>query len=109
MRLPPLIAWYQHLLDTQLVLAVLLGIVLVAIGVLLFRAALQLFLLFLILLLIAIGASYLFQGEAATEEDLRQGAREIQEALEGGDPPPAEAGSGAAPPPPREPPPRTPR
>lgn len=107
MRLPPLIAWYQHLLDTQLVLAVLLGIVLVAIGVLLFRAALQLFLIFLILLLIAIGASYLFQGEAATEEDLRQGAREIQEALE--DEEAAAADPGAAPPPPREPPPRTPR
>lgn len=105
MRLPPLIAWYQHLLDTHWVLAVLLGLVLVAIGVVLFRAALQLFLIFLILLLIAIGASYLVQGEAATEQDLRQGAREVQEALEGGEPAPS--ANGAAPPPPPSP--RTPR
>lgn len=89
MRLPPLLAWYGHLFETQLVLAVLLGIVLIAIGVILLRIALQLFLAFLILLLIAIGASYLFQGEAKTEHDLRQGARELQEAIEGEQPPAA--------------------
>jgi len=98
--LPPLIAWYQRLLDTHLVLAVLLGLVVAAIGILLFREALKWFLVFLLLLLIAIGASYLFLGEAATEEELREGAREIQEAMETEKAP---AGAGAEGPAPRTP------
>jgi predicted tellurium resistance membrane protein TerC len=83
MPLPPLLAWYGHLFETELVLAVLLSLVLVAIAVILLRTALQLFLIFLILLLIAIGASYLFQGEEQTERDLRRGAQELQEAVDG--------------------------
>jgi len=87
---PPLFAWYEQLLATHLVLAVLLGIAVLAVAILLFRVALKLFVLFLIVLLILIGLSYLFQGEAKTEEDLRRAAEELNQAIEGGEAPPAE-------------------
>lgn len=84
MRLPPLIAWYQNLLDTHLVLAVVLGIVLVAVGVLLIRIAIKPFAIFLLLLLILIFGSYLFLGEVRTERALRQGLDNVEDALDRG-------------------------
>lgn len=89
MRLPPLIGWYQHLFETHFVLALMLGIVVAVVAVLLFRFALKVFVLFLILALLALGVSYLLQGEDETERALREGIGEEQAAPGGEGAPPA--------------------
>mgnify|MGYP001572759643 CR=1 FL=1 len=79
MRLPPLITWFTNTFDESPLTAVLIAIVVLVVAVLLARTAMKLLLVFLVLLAIAIGASYLFMGEEKTERALRKGASETIE------------------------------
>lgn len=82
MRIPPLVAWFSRQFDESPVTAVLIALAVLLVALVLARMALKLLLVFVLLVALAIGASYLFAGEEQTERALREGA---QEALETGE------------------------
>ncbi len=81
MSLPPLLARYLAWFDTSPVLAVLVGLGVLILAFLLLRMALKVFLLFVILLVIAIVGSYFYLGADKTEDALRHGAEEAKDAI----------------------------
>jgi ABC-type transport system involved in cytochrome bd biosynthesis fused ATPase/permease subunit len=81
-KLPPLLQDYVQYFDTNPVMAVLLGVLVVVIAVALLRVALRLFLFFLLLVAIALVASYFIAGEEQTNRTLRRGVQEISEQVE---------------------------
>ncbi|MDP7063239.1 MAG: hypothetical protein QF489_09965 [Planctomycetota bacterium] len=81
-KLPPLLNDYLAYFDTNPVLAVLLGVLVVVIAVVLLRVALRLFLFFLLLLAIALLASYFIAGEEKTNKTIRRGVQEISQKAE---------------------------
>ncbi|MFK5955995.1 MAG: hypothetical protein QM477_06065 [Planctomycetota bacterium] len=87
-KLPPLLQDYADYFDTSPVLAVLLGVLVVVIAIALLRVAMKLFVFFLLLLAVALVASYFFVGEEATNDALRRGAKDagakVEEVMEKG-------------------------
>ena len=81
-KLPPLLQDYVNYFDTSPILAVLLGVLVVVIAVALLRVAMKLFVFFLLLLAVALVASYFFVGEEATNDALRRGAKDAGEKVE---------------------------
>ncbi len=79
MKLPPLLDWYVDYFHSNPVVAVLLGIVVLLVALALLRTALKLFVWFLVLLAVAIVASYFFAGGEKTENALRKGANQAIE------------------------------
>lgn len=75
-KLPPLLQDYVNYFDTNPLLAVVLGVLLAVIAVALLRVAMKLFVFFLVLLAVALVASYFFVGEEATNDALRRGAKD---------------------------------
>jgi hypothetical protein len=63
----------------------------VLIALVLLRVALNLFLVFVLLLLLALGGSYLFLGEERTERALEEGLEQIQSQPEGAPAPGSDA------------------
>jgi len=81
-NLPPLLQDYVNYFDQSPVMAVLLGLVVVLVAVALLRVALKLFLFFIILMVVALVASYFFMGEDSTNDALRRGAQEVGEQVD---------------------------
>ena len=75
-KLPPLLQDYVNYFDTSPIMAVLLGVLIVVIALALLRVAMKLFVFFLLLLAVALVASYFFVGEEATNDALRRGAKD---------------------------------
>ena len=65
---------YLAYFDQSPALAVLLGLAILLVAVALLRVALKLFLFFIILMVVALVASYFFVGEESTNDALRRGA-----------------------------------
>ena len=78
-KLPPLLQDYVNYFDTSPIMAVLLGVVIVVIAVGLLRVAMKLFVFFLLLLAVALVASYFIAGGEATNDALRRGAKDAGE------------------------------
>ena len=81
-KLPPLLQDYVNYFDTSPIMAVLLGVLVVVIAVALLRVAMKLFVFFLLLLAVALVASYFFVGEEVTNDALRRGAKDASEKVE---------------------------
>ncbi|MHC4837400.1 MAG: hypothetical protein ACYTF3_04350 [Planctomycetota bacterium] len=81
-QLPPLLDDYLAYFDQSPVLAVLLGLAILLVAVALLRVALKLFLFFIILMVVALVASYFFVGEESTNDALRRGADEVSEKVD---------------------------
>jgi ABC-type transport system involved in cytochrome bd biosynthesis fused ATPase/permease subunit len=73
---------YLAYFDQSPVMAVLLGLAVLLVAVALLRVALKLFLFFIILMVVALVASYFFVGEEDTNEALRRGADEVSEKVD---------------------------
>lgn len=73
---------YLAYFDQSPVLAVLLGLAILLVAVALLRVALKLFLFFIILMVVALVASYFFVGEESTSDALRRGADEVSETVD---------------------------
>lgn len=73
---------YLAYFDQSPVLAVLLGLAILLVAVALLRVALKLFLFFIILMVVALVASYFFVGEESTNDALRRGADEVSETVD---------------------------
>lgn len=98
MGLPPLLVRWLAWFDLSPVPALLVALAVVLVALILLRVALKLFLLFVLLLLVVLGGSYLFLGEDRTERALERGLQEMGGEGEPAAPapaqPPAEAGDG---------------
>lgn len=81
-QLPPLLDDYLAYFDQSPVMAVLLGLAILLVAVALLRVALKLFLFFIILMVVALVASYFFVGEESTNDALRRGADEVSEKVD---------------------------
>jgi len=73
---------YLAYFDQSPALAVLLGLAILLVAVALLRVALKLFLFFIILMVVALVASYFFVGEESTNDALRRGADEVSETVD---------------------------
>jgi hypothetical protein len=85
--LPPLLERFTHWFDQSPVPASLVALAVAVVAVALLRMALKFFLVFLLVLMIAILGSYLFMGEEETGDAIKDGVYEIA------DPPVSEEGS----------------
>lgn len=81
-QLPPLLDDYLAYFDQSPVMAVLLGLAILLVAVALLRVALKLFLFFIMLMVVALVASYFFVGEESTNDALRRGADEVSEKVD---------------------------
>ena len=75
--LPPLLERFVHWFDQSPVPASLVALALAVVAIALLRMALKFFLVFLLVLMIAILGSYLFMGEDETGEVIKDGVYEI--------------------------------
>lgn len=76
--LPPLLARWLAWFEISPVPALLVALAVVLVGLILLRVALKLFLIFVLLLLLALGGSYLILGEERTERALEEGLEQVQ-------------------------------